>query len=65
MGKRAGREYGQNKIGLSKVRYCRDHDDRVKSVKIFGKGMRWQCDKGCSLGSRDTVLKVPDTKGSR
>jgi hypothetical protein len=65
MGKRTGREYGQNKVGLSKVRYCRDHDDTVKPVKIFGKGMMWQCTKGCSLDKRGTVLKVPTFKGSR
>jgi hypothetical protein len=61
MGKRRSndRQKLAGRIGLSKVRYCRDHDELVKPVKIFGKGMVWQCKKGCSLDQSVTVLKVP------
>lgn len=43
--------------GFSKVRYCKDHNEMVKTVKVFGQGMRWQCPSGCDLHKNETVLK--------
>jgi hypothetical protein len=61
MGKRRrnDRQKLAGKVGFSKVRYCRDHDELVKAVKVFGNGMVWQCKKGCSVDQSVTVLKVP------
>ncbi len=64
MGKNRGdRQKLQGRVGFSKVRYCRDHDQKVIPVKVFGKGMMYMCDKGCKLDKSTTILKVPKARG--
>ncbi len=46
--------------GFSKIRYCRDHSLPVKAVKVFGKGMNFQCAEGCELDKTATILRAPD-----
>ena len=44
-------------VGFSKVRYCADHNEEVKPVRLFGHGMKFQCKQGCDLDKSQTVLK--------
>ena len=45
-------------VGFSKVRYCTDHNEEVKPVRLFGsKNMRFHCKQGCDLDKNKTVLK--------
>ncbi len=64
MGKRRGNERMvlPGAVGLSKVRYCHDHNELVQAVKQFGsKGMRFQCKEGCDLHKDQTVLKQKES----
>jgi hypothetical protein len=67
MGKRgsADRQKLQGRVGLSKIRYCAEHNETVKPVKVFGHGMMYQCTKGCTVHKNTTVLKVPEGPSSR
>ena len=63
MGKRRRNERAvlPGAAGFSKIRYCRDHNEPVKPVKVFGrKGMEYHCKQGCKLHKNDTDLRVPD-----
>ncbi len=60
MGKRRRNERMMlpGRAGFSKVRYCEDHDEEVKPVRLFGhKNMRFHCKQGCDLDKNRTVLK--------
>jgi hypothetical protein len=66
MGKRGkDRQVIAGRVGLSKIRFCLEHNEPVKSVKVFGKGMMFQCSQGCTLHKNTTILKVPEGPSSR
>jgi hypothetical protein len=62
MGKRQRNERTKlaGNVGFSKIRYCKEHREPVKAVRVFGKGMVFQCKEGCSLEKNNTDLRVPD-----
>ena len=44
--------------GVARKHFCRDHDQEVKPVMFMpGRRMVFQCESGCSLSKKDTVLK--------
>jgi hypothetical protein len=46
--------------GFSKVRKCTEHDLIVNPVRVFGKGMYYQCKEGCRLDKSVTKLVNPE-----
>jgi hypothetical protein len=67
MGKRRRNERTTlaNAAGFSKIRYCLEHNEPTKAVKIFGRGMMHQCSQGCSLDKTNTILRVPEVVPKR
>jgi hypothetical protein len=61
MGKRRSndRQKLAGRVGFSKIRYCLEHNEPTKCVKVFGHGMQHQCTQGCSLDKSNTILRVP------
>ncbi len=52
--------------GVSKIRYCPDHNNPVKAVRIWPKKrMMWECTDGCKLDVTCTILKVPEGPSRR
>ncbi len=50
-------------LGVPKVHYCRDHNEKVKAFRLWpSKSMRFQCKEGCDLNKNETVLKQEEVK---
>lgn len=48
-------------VGLSKIRYCPDHNNKVKAVREWPKkSMSFECADGCKLIKKETILKTPE-----
>ena len=46
------------KAGAVKERYCLEHMERCKPVRVFKqRGMMWECAQGCRLRPAYTILK--------
>ena len=43
--------------GPQRKHYCPEHGEVMAAVKVFGRGMMYQCRAGCLLLKRDTILK--------
>jgi hypothetical protein len=53
-------------VGLSKIRYCREHDNEVKPIQQWPKKkMNWECKDGCNMDQSMTILKTPIGPGKR
>lgn len=63
MGKRRSndRQKLAGKVGVSKVRYCLEHNELCKAVKQWPrKEVMFQCSQGCNLAKNSTILKAPE-----
>jgi len=63
MGKRRSndRQKQLGKVGVSKVRYCLEHNEITKAVREWPrKGMIYHCSQGCKLDKSCTILKAPE-----
>lgn len=47
--------------GPENHRFCFDHNELVKPVKVFGHGFKFVCKEGCSLDKHQTDLKTKTT----
>jgi hypothetical protein len=53
-------------LGIPRVHYCRDHNEKVKAFRLWpSKSMRFQCKEGCDLNKNETVLKQQEVKKKR
>ena len=46
--------------GPENFRFCYEHDELVKPVKLFGHGFKFECKQGCYLDKHKTNLKIKD-----
>jgi len=63
MGKRRSndRQKLAGAVGVSKVRYCLEHNEQTKAVREWPrKGMMYHCSQGCKLDKSNTILKAPE-----
>lgn len=52
-----------NALGTPRVHYCREHNEEVKTYRVWPKkAMRYFCKEGCKLSKNETVLKVKEIK---
>lgn len=47
-------------LGPDNFRFCYEHDELVKPVKLFGQGFKFECKQGCYLDKHKTNLKLKD-----
>ena len=44
-------------VGPENFRFCYEHNELVKPVKVFGHGFKFECNQGCYLDKHKTELK--------